>query len=42
MGSFTCREVTETIKLDTAEDAKATQSKATACRTETVGGSLSF
>ena len=42
MGSFKCREVTETIKLDTAEDAKATQSKATACRTETVGGNLSF
>lgn len=42
MGSFTCRELTETIKLDTADDAEATQSKATACRTEDVGWSLSF
>lgn len=42
MGGFTCRDITETIKLDTTEDAKATQSKATACRTDNVGWSLSF
>lgn len=42
MGAFTCRTITETMKLDTAEDAKATQSTATACRTDDVGWSLSF
>jgi hypothetical protein len=42
MGTFVCRTITETIKLDTAEDAQALQSKATACRTDDVGWSLSF
>ena len=42
MGTFTCRKITETIKLDQAEDAKATQSTATACHTDNDGWSLSF
>jgi surface antigen len=42
MGTFVCRTITETIKLDTTEDAQALQSKATACRTDDVGWSLSF
>lgn len=42
MGAFTCRIVTETAKLDAAEDAQATQSKATVCKTEDTGWTLSF
>jgi len=42
MGAFTCRLITESAKLDAAEDAQATQSKATVCKTENTGWTLSF
>ncbi|MDX2143029.1 MAG: hypothetical protein SFV19_06720, partial [Rhodospirillaceae bacterium] len=42
MGTFTCRLLIETVKLDPAEDATATQSTATVCRTEATGWTLSF
>jgi len=42
MGGFTCRLITETVKLDATEDATATQSKATVCRTESTDWTLSF
>lgn len=41
MGGFTCRLVTETLKMAEA-DTEATEAKATACRTETTSWTLSF
>jgi len=41
MGSFTCRAVVETIKLDDGTD-EATESRATACKTENTSWTLSF
>jgi hypothetical protein len=42
MGAFTCRLITESAKLDADEDAEATQSKATVCKTDDTGWTLSF
>jgi hypothetical protein len=42
MGNFTCRLMIETVKLDVAADATATQSKATVCKTENTDWTLSF
>lgn len=41
MGGFTCRALTETLKMAEA-DAEATQATATACRTEATSWTLSF
>lgn len=41
MGGFTCRDIVETIKL-AETDTEATQSRATACRTEATSWTLSF
>jgi surface antigen len=39
-GSFTCRLITETLKLD--DSGEATEAKATACKTENTSWTLSF
>jgi len=41
MGSFTCRVLVETLKLEDASE-EATESRATACKTDTTGWTLSF
>lgn len=41
MGNFTCRAMVETVKLNDGTD-EATESRATACRTEATGWTLSF